>query len=220
MKYKLILGMPHLLSNFELNLNHISKIFGDNHWRYMFSRPSSENNNGNRIYQSFLRIDFDINDRFNEDDEFDVKISGEYLDDYIYKTDHRFGNNTISMYTVGILVADGKIQKAVNGAKKHQEFWLSHKLNKNKKINATDKLSFPTYFNIDFNCAQILYCANYLKFIYQYCDVKNINPKITRIDFFGNIEPKAVLEIAIDGNDFIILEKDRVIARVMYTQNE
>lgn len=217
MKDKLILGMPHLLSNFKLNLNHISKLFGDNHWHYMLDRPSSEYINGNRIYQSFLRIDFSVNDVFKEDDSLDVNVTGQYIDDYIFKTDHKFGNNLISMYTIGIYVENGKIQKAASHGKKCDYFWNSHKENKNKKINATDKLKFPTYFNIDFNCAQILYCANYLKFIYQYCDVMEIDPNIQQIDFFGNIKPKSVLEVAKDNNDLIILESDRLIARVKYS---
>ena len=217
LKDKLVLGMPHLLSNFKLNLNHISKIFGDNHWHYMLDKPSNEYIGNHRIYQSFLRIDFSINDTFKEDDTFEVNVVGKYIDDYIFKTDHMFGNNVISMYTIGIYVENGKIQKAASHGKRCESFWNSHKENKNKILNPINRLKFPTYFNIDFNCAQILYCANYLKFIYQYCDVMDINPNIKRIDFFGNIEPRSVLEVAKDNNDLIILENNKQIARVVYS---
>lgn len=216
MKNELQLGMPHLLSNFDLNLNHIVKEFGDNHWHYMTERPSDIYIDNNRIYQSFLRIDFSINDTFNEDDRFDIDMTGQYIDDYIFKTTHMFGNNTISMYTIGIYVENGKIQKANSQGKKSQSFWNSHKENKNKPLNIKEPLDFPTYYNIDFNCAKILYCANYLKFIYQYCDVKKIIPNIKQIDFFGNINPGAVLTVGKSDNDFVILEKEKLIARVRY----
>jgi outer membrane protein assembly factor BamE (lipoprotein component of BamABCDE complex) len=215
MKNNLTLGMPHLLSNFKLNLNHISKIFGDNHWHYMLDKPSDQHINGNRIYQSFLRIDFSINDVFKEDDTFQVNITGKYIDDYIFKTEHTFGKNIVSMYTIGIYVDNGKIQKATSHGKKCDYFWNSHKENKNKTINLKDAIDFPTYYNIDFNCAKILYCANYLKFVYQYCDVMEIDPIIKRIDFFGNIKPKAILKVAKDNDDLVILENDRLIARVL-----
>jgi hypothetical protein len=216
MKDILILGMPHLLSNFDLNLNHIAKIFGDNHWRYMDDTPSKNYIDNNRIYQSFLRIDFDINDKFKEDDQFEIKISGNYIDDYIFCTNHNFGNNNIKMYTIGIYMENGRIQKAKNFGKKNSEFWLDHKNKKTKLFNIKNKIDFPTYYNIDFNCAQILYCANYLKFIYQYCDVFNINANIKNISYFGNIEPKAILSVATSENQFVIMEKDRLIASVDY----
>lgn len=217
MTEKLRLGMPHLLSNFDLNLNHIVKEFGDNHWHYMSERPSDSYINNNRIYQSFLRIDCSIKDTFKEDDIFDVNMMGQYIDDYIFKTTHMFGNNTISMYTIGIYVENGKIQKANSNGKKNHSFWDSHRENKNKSKEPSEPVDFQTYHNIDFNCAQILYCANYLKFIYQYCDVKGINPNIKRIDYFGNIAPGAVLTVGKNENDFVILDKDSLIARVEYT---
>lgn len=218
MKDKLVLGMPHLLANYDLNLNHIAKIFGDNHWHYMLDKPSDVYYNGNRVYQSFLRIDFDINGQFKEDDTFDIDISGKYIDDYIYKTEHCFGNSKISMYTIGIYMENGKIQKAKFQGKKDLEFWNSHKQNKNKPVLLSDSIDFPTYYNIDFNCAQILYCANYLKFVYQYCDVKEININFKRIDFFGNIIPGSKLTLGKSENDIAILNEEKLIARVEYEE--
>ena len=113
-------------------------------------------------------------------------------------------------------ISNEKIQKARRLGKKDQAFWLSHKAKKKNTRTVLEPVDFPTYYNIDFNCAKILYCANYLKFIYQYCDVKDIDPIITRIDYFGNISPKAVLTVGKSNNDFVILENDRLIASVEY----
>jgi len=218
MKEKLVLGMPHLLANYDLNLNHISKIFGDNHWHYMLDKPSESYIDNNRIYQSFLRIDFDIKDSFKEDDTFDVSVTGEYIDDYIFKTNHQFNNNIISMFTIGIYVEDGKLQKANSKGVKDLNFWSSHKNNKNKEIDLTDTIDFPTYYNIDFNCAQILYCANYLKFVYQYLDINKIDANIKRIDFFGNISPGSILTVGKSNNDIAIFDGKKVIARIEWQE--
>ena len=214
MHHVLTLGMPHLLSNCDLNLNHLAKIFGDKHWRYMNQTPSNENINKSRIYQSFLRIEFDINDTFKEDNKFIVHTSGKFIDDYIYKTTHQFANNVISMYTIGIIVVDGKIYKANSTGLKDKDFWITHKASKYSNVDLVAPLHFPTYYNIDFNCAKILYCANYLKFIYQYCDVMSITPNIKSIDFFGNIEPKATITVGKSGDGLIMLDGARPIARV------
>ena len=214
MMTNMIIGMPHLLSNYELNLNHIAKLFGDNHWRYMSDAPSTSTINGKRVYQSFLKLDFDINSTFKEDDIFQVGVSGDYIDDYIFKTVHVFGNNTVKMYTIGITVNDGKILKAITYGKKLKDFWSAYKKNKKKKYFKNDPLHFPTYYNIDFNCANILYCANYLKFGYQYCYVKKLPTKFKSIDFFSNIEPDKIITVDRNDNDLVLISENSVIARI------
>lgn len=219
MNYPLIIGMPHLLSNSELNLNHVAKVFGDYHWRFMNSTPSDCYINDRRIYQSFLKIDFLINDTFREDLQFTVNVTGNYIDDYIFKTDHRFGNNCISMHTIGVYINNKKIQKTTHTGKRNKDFWNKFNNLRKNNISLVDPVTFPTYYSIDFNCAKILYCANYLKFVYQYCDVVKISPKITSISFFGNISPGDELTVAKNNNDLVILCNDELIAIVEYTNN-
>jgi len=200
---KVVLGMPHLLSNGLLNLNHMSKMLGDVHWHYMSDAPSKESVGGKRVYQSFLRTNYNIVRPNKEDDELTIVTTGGYIDDYIFRTEHVWGDNSAELFSIGIHVDDGKILRAQSQGNRNRSFWESHKLSRNIRYNDTNRVQFPTYPSIDFNAAGILYCANYLKFVYQYGDVVRKHVNVKSIDFFGNIQPYEEVSVVEDGDIFI-----------------
>lgn len=211
---KLKLGMPHLLMDGSLNMNQMAKIFGDLHWRYMSEEPSKENINGKRVYQSFLRSTFDMLDPPREDQEITIISRGKYIDDYIFKTEHLFGDNCAELYSIGIHVDGNRIIRSEVSGSRDREFWNSHRESKLAKYNSNaTRYVYPTYPSIDFNAAGILYCANYLKFVYQYADEVKKDVTIKQIDFFGNIEPYDTIEIIPEGNNIFIESNQKIIAK-------
>ena len=207
---QMICGMPHLLSNFDLNLNHMSKVLGDIHWHYMYDRPSDATEHGSRIYQSFLRLDFNIVDTFKEDDILNIATTGGYIDDAIFKTEHVFGKNKITLYSIGIIISNGSIIKSNQSSRRDKAFWTNHRTVKRVRYEGK-QISFPTYPSIDFNCAGILYCANYVKFVYQYADMIRNNVDIKAMYFFGNIQPYDQITV-IHDNHLHITSNGRLIA--------
>ena len=192
--------MPHLLSNFDLNLNQMSKCLGDIHWHYMYARPVDARVDGNRVYQSFLQLDFDIVDKFKEDDVINIITTGEQVDDAIFKTVHTFGNNKITLYSIGIIIDKGSLVKAITTKNRDLEFWANHRNLKRVTRSKEILASFNTYPSIDFNCAGILYCANYVRYIYQFADILKKQVTVKNIYFFGNIKPYQVLDIVVHGS--------------------
>lgn len=210
---KIVLGMPHLLSDGSLNLNQVSKILGDLHWHYMSKEPSKVKVNGMRVYQSFLRTSYSLSESNKEDDEINITTTGNYIDDYIFKTKHVWGENYAELFSIGIHVDHGKIFRAQSSGIRNREFWDSHKKSRGACYkDGVTKYGYPTYPSIDFNAAGILYCANYLKFVYQYADDVHKKVRIKNIDFFGNIKPYDSVCVIEDGDIFI--ESDgKIIAK-------
>ena len=209
---QIVCGMPHLLSNFDLNLNQMSKCLGDIHWHYMYARPVDARVDGNRVYQSFLQLDFDIVDKFKEDDVINIITTGEQVDDAIFKTVHTFGNNKITLYSIGIIIDKGSLVKAITTKNRDLEFWANHRNLKRVTRSKEILASFNTYPSIDFNCAGILYCANYVRYIYQFADILKKQVTVKNIYFFGNIKPYQVLDIVQDEHGIHIISEDQLIA--------
>jgi hypothetical protein len=204
------IGMPHLLGNGDLNLNQFAKIAGDIHWQLQCGKPSGVVKNGKRVYNSFLRIECNITDTFQEDDVLDIHSTSFPLDDYIYKSSHVFGKNSINMYTIGIHIDNHKIVKTSTTGTKDKSFWNSHK--SSRKSIDTDRIlnkhEFATYYLTDFNSAGILYCANYLNFAFKYMNQEGFFSDITCIDFFGNIQPNEVVILGQQDDNIIMQNKD------------
>jgi len=207
MNTQVSIGMPHLLGNSEINLNHLAKITGDIHWNIQCKSPVDFYKNGKRVYNSFLKIAFDISDTFSEGNKFTISSSGKQLDDYIYQTTHNFLNSSISMYTIGIHVEDHKIIKTTTTGKKSNNFWKLFR--EEKKSIDFDKIyntrSYKTCYLTDFNSAGILYCANYINFAYRYMNDIGIFQDIQTLYFFGNITPNEQIKIGQEGANLIML---------------
>ena len=204
------IGMPHLLGNGDLNLNQFAKIAGDLHWQMQCGKPSGIVKNGKRVYNSFLRIECNINKSYKEDDTLNIRSSGEQIDDYIYKSSHVFDTSSINMYTIGIHIDNHKIVKTSTTGKKDKTFWESHK--QSRDTVDTDRIlnkhEFATYYLTDFNSAGILYCANYLNFAFKYMNQEGFFSDITCIDFFGNIQPNEVVILGQQDANIIMQNKD------------
>lgn len=190
----------------------MSKCLGDIHWHYMYARPVDARVDGNRVYQSFLQLDFDIVDKFKEDDVINIITTGEQVDDAIFKTVHTFGNNKITLYSIGIIIDKGSLVKAITTKNRDLEFWANHRNLKRVTRSKEILASFNTYPSIDFNCAGILYCANYVRYIYQFADILKKQVTVKNIYFFGNIKPYQVLDIVQDEHGIHIISEDQLIA--------
>jgi len=203
------IGMPHLLANKELNLNHFVKLTGDAHWRIQNDNPSKLFVDGKRVYNSFLYTDIQLNDTINEDDQFVMTTTGEQIDDYIFCSTHTFKNSTIKMYTVGIHVEDHKVLRVDKTGGKRDVFWDNHRKQK-LGINTVDALEqYETSYLVDFNSAGILYCANYITFAYRYMDKHGFFKRISDIYYFGNINPGEKIFIGQDEfQDLIMYSED------------
>lgn len=216
MKNEIVIGMPHLLANKKLNLNHIAKVTGDYHWRYQNDMPSDLSRDGKRVYNSFLRIHFNLDTSIKEDDVLNITTVGEQLDSYIYKSTHTCERGSVEMYTIGIHVDDHKVVKTSVRGDKYREFWESHKAEKQgiKISTLTDVKEYNTCYLTDFNSAGILYCANYINFAYRYMDFYDCYFDIKHLDFYGNIEPNEIIYMCRDGDNLVMLnQQQRPIAK-------
>ena len=210
MKTNIIIGMPHLLANGKLNLNHFVKITGDAHWRVQNKKPSELYVDNKRVYNSFLCSDINIQQNYREDDAFTIETTGEQLDDYIYCSTHKFNNDTVKMYSVGIHIEDHKVCRVNKSGTKRDIFWDKHRT---EKLRANTKPHFQqtyqTSYLVDFNSAGVLYCANYLTFAYRYMNDHNFFKDIKEIYYLGNIKPNEEIHIGCSANeDLIIYSKD------------
>ena len=216
MNTSISIGMPHLLGNTELNLNHLAKITGDIHWNVQCDKPVELYRNGKRVYNSFLKIVFDIKDVVKEDDKITITSSGKQIDDYIYQTTHNFLNSRVDMYTIGIHIEDHKIIKTDNTGKKFDSFWKTFKEEK-KSIDFSrvhNKNSYKTCYLTDFNSAGILYCANYINFAYKYMNDEGFFADVQTVYFFGNIEPNEEVKIGQEDANLIMFDSsDQPIAK-------
>ena len=209
MKTDVVIGMPHLLANGELNLNHFVKLTGDAHWRVQVDNPSQLYTNGKRVYNSFLYTDINITEQFCEDDKFTMETTGKQLDDYIYCSTHKFNNNTIKMYTVGIHLQDHKVLRVDKTGVRRDNFWDKHRTEKLGITTADSLQQYETSYLVDFNSAGILYCANYITFAYRYMDKHNFFKRLSDIYYFGNINP----------GEKIFIGQDKSYNLIMYSED-
>lgn len=200
------IGMPHLLANGKLNLNHFVKITGDAHWRVQNKTPSELYVDSKRVYNSFLYTDINIQQHYREDDKFIIETTGEQLDDYIYCSTHKFNNDTVKMYTVGIHVEDHKVLRVDNSGTRRDIFWDKHRTEKfSANAESYYVRTYQTSYLVDFNSAGILYCANYLTFAYRYMSDLNFFKDIQEIYYLGNIKPNEKVHIGCSANNDLIM---------------
>lgn len=210
MKTDIVIGMPHLLANGKLNLNHFVKITGDAHWRVQNKNPSEVYVDNKRVYNSFLYTDVNIQQNYREDDKFTMETTGEQLDDYIYCSTHKFNNDIVKMYTVGIHVEDHKVLRVDKSGTRRDIFWEKHRA---EKLSANTESyyvrTYKTSYLIDFNSAGILYYANYLTFAYRYMSDLNFFKDIQEIYYLRNIKPNEEVHIGCStNNDLIMYSED------------